>query len=101
MTNHIHLLVTPNKQDSVSLMMQYIGRHYVPYINYTYGTNGLRVPPPLIINRIDTVQIREDLEKAAIAQALREEGGNQSRAAARLGISERALRYKLSKYRKD
>ena len=40
MTNHIHLLVTPVKKDSVSQMMQYIGRHYVPYINYTYGTSG-------------------------------------------------------------
>ncbi len=39
------------------------------------------------------------LERAAIEEALRAEGGNQSRAAARLGISERALRYKLAKYR--
>ena len=41
------------------------------------------------------------LEKAAIEQALGEEGGNQSRAADRLGISERALRYKLAKYRDE
>jgi len=40
MTNHIHILATPKKADSISLMMQYIGRHYVPYINYTYGTSG-------------------------------------------------------------
>ena len=40
MTNHIHLLVTPEKKNSVSLMMQYIGRHYVQYINYKYGTSG-------------------------------------------------------------
>ena len=40
MTNHIHLLVTPDTQNSISLMMQYVGRHYVPYINYTYGTSG-------------------------------------------------------------
>jgi DNA-binding NtrC family response regulator len=39
------------------------------------------------------------LETRAIAQALEAEGGNQSRAAARLGISERALRYKLGKLR--
>ena len=41
------------------------------------------------------------LEKAAIDEALEKEGGNQSRAALRLGISERALRYKLAKYRQD
>ena len=39
------------------------------------------------------------LEKEAIAEALAAKGGNQSRAAALLGISERALRYKLAKHR--
>jgi len=39
------------------------------------------------------------LEREAIRKALRTEGGNQVRAAARLGISERALRYKLAKLR--
>jgi DNA-binding NtrC family response regulator len=41
------------------------------------------------------------LEQAAIEEALALEDGNQSRAAARLGISERALRYKRAKFRKD
>ena len=40
MTNHIHLLVSPKAKNSISLMMQYIGRRYVPYINHTYGTSG-------------------------------------------------------------
>jgi len=39
------------------------------------------------------------LEREAIQDALEVEGGNQSRAAALLGISERALRYKLAKHR--
>ena len=39
------------------------------------------------------------LEQEAIEVALAAKGGNQSRAAAQLGISERALRYKLAKYR--
>ena len=39
------------------------------------------------------------LEQEAIRKALEDESGNQSRAASRLGISERALRYKLRKYR--
>jgi two-component system NtrC family response regulator len=39
------------------------------------------------------------LEREAIEEMLVAENGNQSRAAARLGISERALRYKLAKYR--
>jgi two-component system NtrC family response regulator len=39
------------------------------------------------------------LERAAIEEALAAEEGNQTRAAKRLGISERALRYKLAKLR--
>jgi len=42
-----------------------------------------------------------EVERKAIREALAAEGGNQSRAAARLGISERALRYKLAKQRAD
>jgi putative transposase len=40
MTNHVHLLITPKNKDGISLTMQHIGRHYVPYINYTYGKSG-------------------------------------------------------------
>ena len=41
----------------------------------------------------------EQVEKEAIAEAMALENGVQSRAARRLGISERALRYKVVKYR--
>jgi two-component system NtrC family response regulator len=41
------------------------------------------------------------LEKLAIEEALAAESGNQSKAARRLGISERALRYKLAKFRES
>jgi putative transposase len=40
MTNHIHLLATPSDIQGITRMMQYIGRHYVPYINHTYGGTG-------------------------------------------------------------
>lgn len=40
MTNHIHILATPEDKNSISLMMQYIGRQYVPYINHAYGSSG-------------------------------------------------------------
>ncbi len=40
MTNHIHILATPHDKDGVTRMMQYVGRHYVPYINHTYGSSG-------------------------------------------------------------
>ncbi len=37
-------------------------------LNYTYGTNGLPVSSPNIVNRIDTARIRRDLEKAKTQQ---------------------------------
>lgn len=40
MTNHTHLLVTPEDKTSISRMMQYVGRHYVPYINKKYSRTG-------------------------------------------------------------
>ena len=40
MTNHVHLLVTPETDDGVSQMMQTLGRHYVRYFNYTYRRTG-------------------------------------------------------------
>lgn len=36
----------------------------VALLNYTYGTNGLTVAAPLIINYIDSVVIKKDIEKA-------------------------------------
>ena len=40
MANHVHLLVTPGSEGGVSRMMQYLGRHYVQYINKTYRRSG-------------------------------------------------------------
>ncbi len=33
MTNHVHLLVTPEREDSIAKCMQHLGRHYVRYFN--------------------------------------------------------------------
>lgn len=40
MTNHAHLLVTGRNADSISNMMQSLGRCYVRYINLTYQRTG-------------------------------------------------------------
>jgi len=40
MTNHIHLLITPQRAGSLSKFMQFIGRRYVRYINKTYERTG-------------------------------------------------------------
>ena len=40
MTNHIHLLVTPDERESVAQLMMGIGRRYVRYINGKYRRTG-------------------------------------------------------------
>ena len=37
-------------------------------LNYTYGTNGINVTKPNIVNYIDTIQMKKDLEKARSAE---------------------------------
>jgi putative transposase len=33
MTNHVHLMITPNTDNGISKAMQMIGRYYVQYLN--------------------------------------------------------------------
>jgi putative transposase len=40
MTNHVHLLVTPETMESVGELFQGLGRHYVRYVNDTYQRHG-------------------------------------------------------------
>jgi len=40
MTNHVHLLCTPNTENALSLMMQALGRQYVQYFNRQYQRSG-------------------------------------------------------------
>ena len=40
MSNHVHLLVTPEAADSLPRMMQAVGRRYVRYFNDRQGRSG-------------------------------------------------------------
>ena len=40
MTNHVHLLLTPDNRNGISRVMQSVNRLYVPYINHVYGGSG-------------------------------------------------------------
>ena len=40
MTNHVHLLVTPETSKAISTLFQCIGRHFVPYMNKAYQRRG-------------------------------------------------------------
>lgn len=40
MTNHFHLLMTPDSPEGISRMLQSVGRRYVRYINGAYRRSG-------------------------------------------------------------
>jgi putative transposase len=40
MTNHMHVLATPEKEESIPKVMQSLGRQYVQYFNFTYQRTG-------------------------------------------------------------
>ena len=40
MTNHVHILATPEHKESISLTMQSVGRRYVQYVNKEYVRTG-------------------------------------------------------------
>jgi putative transposase len=40
MTNHVHLLATPEHEHSLPKTMQSVGRRYVQHFNYTYRRSG-------------------------------------------------------------
>ena len=40
MTNHVHLLLTPEKENCAALLMKNLGQRYVQYINHNYRRSG-------------------------------------------------------------
>ncbi len=40
MTNHVHLLLTPEKKDSAALLMKNLSQQYVQYVNRAYKRSG-------------------------------------------------------------
>ncbi len=40
MTNHVHLLLTPAREDRAALMMEHLGPRYVQYVNRSYRRTG-------------------------------------------------------------
>jgi putative transposase len=40
MTNHVHLLLTPDQERGAALLMKHLGQRYVQYINRTYRRSG-------------------------------------------------------------
>ena len=56
MTNHVHLLVTPNAENGIGKMMQMLGRYYVQYYNTKYKRTGTLWEGRYKATLIDTTQ---------------------------------------------
>jgi len=40
MTNHVHLLLTPQQADGCALLIKHLGQRHVQHVNRTYGRSG-------------------------------------------------------------
>lgn len=74
MLDSFNILHTGTFVDEVSKLNDHpliIEKHgfVLALLNYTYGTNGLPVTSPSIVNLIDTAVVRADLEKARASKA--------------------------------
>ncbi len=56
MTNHVHLLITPGDADTVSRLMQWLGRNYVQRFNRRHGRTGTLWEGRFHANLIDSAR---------------------------------------------
>ena len=69
----LHFIHTGTYYDSVSRrnatpLLLTKNNFELALLNYTYGTNGIPTPAPTVVNRIDTVQMLSDIERAKALQ---------------------------------
>lgn len=62
--SHLGTYVTSEERDSTYPFLLERNGFRIVLLNFTYGTNGIRVKEPNIVNGIDTTQISQDLKKA-------------------------------------
>ena len=55
MTNHMHLLLTPEFAEGPSLLMKFLGQRYVQYVNRTYRRRGTIGTDPIEIGVLSTI----------------------------------------------
>lgn len=61
---HTGIFTSPYRQKLNYPLMMVRNGIRIAFLNYTYGTNGLPVHLPVVINTIDTIQIIKDIQKA-------------------------------------
>ena len=61
---HTGTFRSPAERDSLYPLIIEKNNFRLAILSYTYGTNGIPVPPPAVVNLIDTVQIAADIAAA-------------------------------------
>lgn len=67
----LHLGTYPDRQSRIRqhpLILEQNGFR-IALLCYTYGTNGITVPKPLVVNDIDTIQMALDIQSAKLKKA--------------------------------
>ena len=67
--DHLGTYRNKHERDSVLPMIKVIGGFKVGFLNYTYGTNGIEVTPPVVVDYIDRQQISTDIARLRSAGA--------------------------------
>ncbi len=57
------------ERDSVYPVILYHNKIKIAMLNYTYGTNGIDIPAPAIVNLLDTNEIKKDFVKCRYLKA--------------------------------
>lgn len=61
---HTGTFINAASRDSLSPLMIDRNGMSVALLNYTYGTNGIRIPYPVIVDSLDQIKVIKDIEKA-------------------------------------
>jgi poly-gamma-glutamate synthesis protein (capsule biosynthesis protein) len=61
---HTGTFIDPAAKDSLYPMVIEKNGFSLALLNYTYGTNGIKVPPPVIVNMLEKDAVSADIEKA-------------------------------------
>lgn len=62
--DHLGTYLTKTDRDAQHPLIKEVKGCKIAFFNYTYGTNGIAVPEPNVVNLIDTLEIKRDLGQA-------------------------------------
>ena len=61
---HTGTFYSKEERDTIYPLLVEKNNFRIVFLNYTYGTNGIAIPAPTVVNLIDTLQMKADIAKA-------------------------------------